>query len=349
MTTLVKLKEQREQAIMDLKRLESDRKKAEEDPQTWANTIVSKREFLPRRQVPPTVPTIEFALYEKLAQKPGGVVKVESTKTAKRAGGAPKSVANHTPWTLEEQHRLEQLLVEYPDEPVAAYRWEKIARALGRTPKQVVSRIHRYFERLARAGLPVPGRLPTNSRQPASTETNRNSSHSGSAPSNTTYRAYNVLEAPAVKMESALPVVEDAALLTEEEKRAFAGLENSDDYKELVRLKRLKLLQERSGEVVVSAPDPSRSSSSAPSGHVHHGSQCSSCLANPIVGTLYSCVECTNPRTMLCGNCHAQGTFTSKTHSLDHHFDVEQSVPFVDTDYALTDEMAYLDPNYGTS
>lgn len=343
MTTLVKLKEQREQAIMDLKRLETERKKAQEDPQAWANTIVSKREFLPRRQVPPNVPTIDFALYEKLSQRPGGVVKVEPTKSAKKAAAAPKSVANHTPWTLEEQHRLEQLLVEYPDEPVAAYRWEKIARALGRTPKQVVSRIHRYFERLARAGLPVPGRFPSSSRQPTTGESNRNASSSASTSTHTAHRAYNVLEAPAVKMDTALPVVEDAALLTDGEKRMFAGLEGSDDYKELVRLKRIKLLQERSGEVIVSTPGPSRPSATV------HSSQCSSCHANPIIGTLYSCVECSNPRTTLCANCHSQGSYTSHTHSLAHHFDVEQSVQFVDSDYALTDEMAYLDPTYGNS
>lgn len=345
MTTLVKLKEQRDQAISDLKRLETERKKAQDDPQTWANTIVSKREFLPRRQVPPTVPTIDFTLYDKLSQKPGGVVKVEPTKMAKRAAAAPKSMPHHTPWTLEEQHRLEQLLVEYPDEPVAAYRWEKIARALGRTPKQVVSRIHRYFERLARAGLPVPGRLPTSSRQPTTTETNRNTSNATSTPNHAAHRTYNVLEAPAVKMDAAIPILEDAALLTDGEKRMFAGLEDSDDYKELVRLKRLKLLQERSGEVVVSTAAATARPSSA--GFVHHGSQCAACRTNPIVGTLYSCIECTNPRTTLCGNCHTQGSYTSKTHSLDHHFDVEQSVHFVDTDYALSDEMAYLDPNYG--
>ena len=41
-------------------------------------------------------------------------------------------------WTEEEQQRLEQLLLDFPDEPIAAHRWAKIARALGnRTPRQV--------------------------------------------------------------------------------------------------------------------------------------------------------------------------------------------------------------------
>jgi hypothetical protein len=43
-------------------------------------------------------------------------------------------------WTPDEQRRLELLLLEIPDEEVAAHRWSKIARALGnRTPRQVPS------------------------------------------------------------------------------------------------------------------------------------------------------------------------------------------------------------------
>jgi hypothetical protein len=64
-------------------------------------------------------------------------------------------------WTPEEQKRLEELLLIYPDEGVAAKRWKKIAAALGnRTPKQVASRTQKYFIKLAMEGKPVPGKLP---------------------------------------------------------------------------------------------------------------------------------------------------------------------------------------------
>jgi hypothetical protein len=44
---------------------------------------------------------------------------------------------------------------------VAYHRWEKIARDLGnRTPRQVASRVQKYFQKLQNAGCPVPGRLP---------------------------------------------------------------------------------------------------------------------------------------------------------------------------------------------
>jgi len=64
-------------------------------------------------------------------------------------------------WTPSEQKKLEKLLEVYPDESVASHRWEKIARALGnRTPKQVAIRVQKYFIKLAKAGLPVPGKSP---------------------------------------------------------------------------------------------------------------------------------------------------------------------------------------------
>ncbi|GAM23162.1 hypothetical protein SAMD00019534_063370 [Acytostelium subglobosum LB1] len=64
-------------------------------------------------------------------------------------------------WSTEEQSRLEQLLVKYPSEAVASHRWTKIAAELGnRTPKQVASRTQKYFVKLHKLGLPIPGKPP---------------------------------------------------------------------------------------------------------------------------------------------------------------------------------------------
>ena len=64
-------------------------------------------------------------------------------------------------WTAEEQKKLEELLLQYPPEDVEMRRWEKIAAALGnRTPHQVQSRTQKYFIKLAKLGLPIPGRAP---------------------------------------------------------------------------------------------------------------------------------------------------------------------------------------------
>lgn len=53
-------------------------------------------------------------------------------------------------------------------------RFTKIAKALGnRTPRQVASRLQKYFQKLYAAGLPVPGRIPRNSKAYISTRKNR--------------------------------------------------------------------------------------------------------------------------------------------------------------------------------
>ncbi|OMH82526.1 ZZ-type zinc finger-containing protein 3 [Zancudomyces culisetae] len=62
------------------------------------------------------------------------------------------------PWTDEEQSKLEELLEKYPDERVANNRWRKISSELGtRTMRQVASRVQKYFIKLTRLGLPLPG------------------------------------------------------------------------------------------------------------------------------------------------------------------------------------------------
>ncbi|KAF9328086.1 seryl-tRNA synthetase [Podila minutissima] len=72
----------------------------------------------------------------------------------------PKPLLYNIPWSDEEQKLLERLLDEYPDEPVAAQRFQKISLAMGtRTPKQVASRVQKYFIKLVKAGLEAPGRM----------------------------------------------------------------------------------------------------------------------------------------------------------------------------------------------
>ncbi|EGC39132.1 hypothetical protein DICPUDRAFT_148146 [Dictyostelium purpureum] len=112
------------------------------------------------------------------------------------------SKTNLAYWTEEEHNRLEELLVEFPEEEVATHRWVKIANKLGnRTPAQVASRTQKYFKKLERLGLEIPGSRPKKKRsgsissggfEPQSSEDERrleikqssNSSNSNSAANN---------------------------------------------------------------------------------------------------------------------------------------------------------------------
>ena len=74
--------------------------------------------------------------------------------------GKTKPKTFNQPWTTDEQRRLEELLHEYPSEDIEMERWKKIASSLGnRTAIQVQSRVQKYFLKLHKAGLPIPGKL----------------------------------------------------------------------------------------------------------------------------------------------------------------------------------------------
>jgi ZZ-type zinc finger-containing protein 3 len=61
-------------------------------------------------------------------------------------------------WSLDEQKKLEELLIEFPPESVESNRFKKIAAFLSnRTEKQVASRVQKFFKKLHEANLPIPG------------------------------------------------------------------------------------------------------------------------------------------------------------------------------------------------
>ncbi|KAG9095137.1 hypothetical protein FS749_011003 [Ceratobasidium sp. UAMH 11750] len=73
----------------------------------------------------------------------------------------PPSVEEELPatfkknWSLDEQHTLERLLVEIPS--TVKFRWVKISEAMGgtRTPRQVASRVQKYYEKMKKLGVAV--------------------------------------------------------------------------------------------------------------------------------------------------------------------------------------------------
>ncbi|KAH8980670.1 hypothetical protein EDB92DRAFT_1899866 [Lactarius akahatsu] len=86
----------------------------------------------------------------------------------------PKSETYKQAWSISEQHLLERLLTEIPDGEknryetpflpvregnvnIKIHRWSKISKAMGgrRTPRQVASRVQKYFEKLKLFGVNV--------------------------------------------------------------------------------------------------------------------------------------------------------------------------------------------------
>ncbi|KAM8951843.1 ZZ-type zinc finger-containing protein 3 isoform 2-T3 [Lycaon pictus] len=244
-------------------------------------------------------------------------------------------------WTVEEQKKLEQLLLKYPPEEVESRRWQKIADELGnRTAKQVASRVQKYFIKLTKAGIPVPGRTPN--------------LYIYSKKSSTSRRQHPLnkhLFKPSTFMTSHEPPVymdEDddrscfhshmntAIEEASDEESIPIMYRNLPEYKELLQFKKLKKqkLQQMQAE----------------SGFVQHvGFKCDNCGIEPIQGVRWHCQDCPPEMSLdFCDSC-SDCLHETDIHKEDHQLEpVYRSETFLDRDYCVSQGTSYnyLDPNY---
>ncbi|XP_047225109.1 ZZ-type zinc finger-containing protein 3 isoform X2 [Girardinichthys multiradiatus] len=243
-------------------------------------------------------------------------------------------------WTVEEQKKLEQLLVKFPPEEVESKRWQKIADELGnRTAKQVASRVQKYFIKLTKAGIPVPGRTPN-----LCMYTKKASSKRQHYLNKHLYRPSTFLTSyePPVYMDDDeehsgyYNSVQDPSADDSDEESVPVELRNLPEYKELLQLKRLK--KQKLQEI--------REDNA---GVRHMGYKCDVCSMDPIQGVRWHCQDCPPESSVdFCSNC-SDCLFKTETHKPSHHLEpVYQPETFLDRDYRLPQSAGYnyLDPNY---
>uniref|UniRef100_A0A8C6TK67 ZZ-type zinc finger-containing protein 3 n=1 Tax=Neogobius melanostomus TaxID=47308 RepID=A0A8C6TK67_9GOBI len=227
-------------------------------------------------------------------------------------------------WTVDEQKKLEQLLMKFPPEEVESRRWQKIADELGnRTAKQVASRVQKYFIKLTKAGIPVPGRIPNLCMYTKKASTKRQ------------HHLNKHLYRPSTFMASYEPPV---FMDEDDERNAYYGnsqdqaadesdeevpmeLRTLPEYKELLELKRLKKqkLQEIQDDQT---------------NFRHVGFKCDMCGTEPIQGVRWHCQDCPPDNSVdFCSNC-SDCLFKTDTHRPSHHLE------------PVTAGYNYLDPNY---
>ena len=197
--TLAILQAQKIQAVKDIENLIQCKQLAAKNPSNFLSDFNEKFAKLPNKQNVPKVPDIDWDKYKipsvsHVIQKPEtrfkgeksvilsrkdellskekveGILDCKVERNAKgqylvrgRIFDQSKPQTFNQPWTPEEQRRLEELLVEYPSEEIEMDRWKKIATCLGnRTSVQVQCRVQKYFQKLQKAGLPVPGKYKRN-------------------------------------------------------------------------------------------------------------------------------------------------------------------------------------------
>ncbi|KAF9969780.1 ZZ-type zinc finger-containing protein 3 [Actinomortierella ambigua] len=247
----------------------------------------------------------------------------------------PRPPTYNMPWTDDEQKLLERLLEVYPDEPVAAQRFQKISQAMGtRTPKQVASRVQKYFIKLVKAGLEAPGRMnyslePTKPKPKAGSPKKQANPHkrdesgelkkksNASRPRSTNK---DKEKAPRKKAKSSLGSGQGRISGAQYLNYASAPtVYMSDDDDE-------ESVQEMMGIRGSTAPMQGGSSSSSfsqagPSNPRHVGYGCNSCGMSPIQGTRYHCLECdAHGGTNLCAACYSSGYYRNDHHLLSHSF-----------------------------
>ncbi|XP_077370548.1 ZZ-type zinc finger-containing protein 3 isoform X1 [Festucalex cinctus] len=254
-------------------------------------------------------------------------------------------------WTAEEQKKLEQLLLKFPPEEVESKRWQKIADELGnRTAKQVASRVQKYFIKLTKAGIPVPGRTPNlyMYTKKASSKRQHHLNKHLSRPSTflTSYEPPVYMDDDEDDERAAFfgavhdPVADDDSDDDDDDDDDDvvipAELRNLPEYKELLELKRLK-------------KEKLRELREDKTGVQHLGYKCDVCGMEPIQGVRWHCQDCPQDSAVdFCANC-SDCLLKTETHKPNHHLDpVYQAETLLDRDYRLPQSTSYnyLDPNY---
>lgn len=378
--TIALLEAQRIQAISDIEKLHECMDDALKDPIDFVNKLQHGVDLgLPKPQQVADLPDINWEKYtssvdfanlgfpkhltrlkRQLVEGPGNPdcmeehVKVEGSVTYVRGRmkREDKSETFNKLWTAEEQKRLEELLIEHPPEEVEAKRWNKIAKALGnRTPIQVASRVQKYFIKLAKAGLPIPGRLPNVAihRQKHSHRHQRfqkfyyqpstfMASHeppvymSDDENSGSLYGGDDARENFVSSGFDLLDNYNDDS--QDEDENIPLELRNTPEYQELMQLKKVKQYKIKVKSEAT---------------YKHIGFKCDFCNCEPIIGVRWHCQDCDQEDCVdFCDKC------VNKNVEIGQHNSSHRLVAITnesnDTDYQSQSFMPngynYLDPNY---
>uniref|UniRef100_A0A0K2T3X7 ZZtype zinc fingercontaining protein 3like [Megachile rotundata] n=1 Tax=Lepeophtheirus salmonis TaxID=72036 RepID=A0A0K2T3X7_LEPSM len=357
--TLAILESQKSQAIKDTELLFEAQKEGLSDPLSIVKRLQSGETWpnIPGKQIVADIPDIQWEKYKipnSVASKKPETRNGQNTQKGDKTSdgiilvrGRPfddkKPRTFNQPWTAEEQKRLEELLIEFPSEDVEMERWKKIANALGnRTPIQVQSRIQKYFLKLHKAGLPIPGRL-TKSKirfyKPSSRFQRRNFSKNS-----TFFPNHN----PTVKMneDEDESMREDDIYYNrpqEEEDEEEDDVEDTDEkLKSSPKYKELTLLRKVRREIESELREGS---------YVHLGYRCDGCNVEPILGCRWHCTECSNKEVDFCNKCALTIPeiipHHPKTHKLRPIRLKKKLEGFVDKDYVSNSgNLNYLDTNF---
>ncbi|KAL1920924.1 uncharacterized protein VTP21DRAFT_11559 [Calcarisporiella thermophila] len=283
---------------------------------------------------------------------------------SQKMNGNIKTTTHIIPWSEEEKRRIVELLEVYPEEPVQQHRYNKISAALGtRTPRQVASWLQKYFAKLEKRGLPIPGKsshihsanspnkassTPTNSKSHArsngSISLSRTSTPETSSNSNRGTTRLQVCGPPKTRI---------SGTYYNNYQAAPSVLMPEDDDDDDAEIKRAMPFP----STISNQPDTAALVGKEEGLIVHHGFCCDMCGSDPIVGIRYKCSDCPRGEEVdLCDECVGKG-FENERHSASHRFEslavpepYEEGYGRETDDFyasAMMGEFSYLDSSMG--
>jgi len=244
-----------------------------------------------------------------------------------------KSETFKKPWSVEEQLRLEELLIEYPPERNESNRYRKIAEALGtRNLRQVCSRVQKYNMKMKKVG---------------SIKTiNANSKNLNKKTVFLSHKNTGALLKPTTFIPSTT-LIDDVDVYNANQNKFSLSYKNI----EMNNNKKLEILNE------VLKDKLSENNCMV----VHKDFKCSVCQSSPIVGTRWNCSDCPaiGKNSDFCSDCivdMVKNILEDPPHPLDHIVIPIRSVQekedtinsIVDPSYVplVFKTQNYLDPNF---
>lgn len=360
--TVVTLEALRIKSLEDLDTLISCRKKALNDPLSFAKQLQNGCHLeLPGSRKIPDIPKIDFSQYTvygsdtrmgpqtrpketpSICEK-----KIDDNKRLVRGRifDDSKPETFNQPWTDEEQMRLDRLLEKYPEETIQMRRWTKIANELGnRTPKQVSSRVQKYEIKLKQVAMTF--RKGNKSETSAHSRLGKRKRRGNRASTFFPYKEFDSCENnDDDNMDIDKNNYDNSIDGVSSNPSGYCDDSNSSErseghtqrvYTHIEMLQRIKI--EKNDDTNLS--------------HGHFGFKCAGCKSEPIRGTRWHCAECHNVDIDFCSDCVITQIDSSTLHSINHKFipyDKTKKTNNYDLEYfpSSFSGSSYLDSNYIT-
>ncbi|XP_050442781.1 ZZ-type zinc finger-containing protein 3 [Adelges cooleyi] len=341
--TLAILEVQRSIIVQNIEKIVELEEKVIKNPLSILNKIVKQEDFGVLKKVTVAkVPKIDWSKYTTHEESEQSKLVCDINLRNKNISDKQElQSANATdvdkpetfkkPWSVEEQLRLEELLVEYPPERNESNRHRKIAEALGtRNLRQVCSRIQKYNMKMKKVGQIKP--------------INASAKNLNKKTATLSHRNIGALLKPTTFIPS--------TTLSDD-----VDVYNSD--RNNVKLKQnIEMSSERKLEILDQVLKDKLSESD--NCVIHKNYKCCMCQLDPILGTRWNCSDCPSigRSTDFCSDCIVdlvRNIFEEPPHPLDHcvipikHIQEDDNLDsLVDPNYVplVFKTQNYLDPNF---